>query len=127
MTGGEKPDSKFRDVSTWTWILGGKAIRTAHSVNDGAYMGETHIWFDEGEGKIRMLYVTTGGFYTEGTAWQDGDRIRFHEVVKGNAQGIRDVEAESWIDADGHMHVRSRMRSGEKWAPWSENIYKRQE
>ncbi|WND01723.1 hypothetical protein QGN29_09165 [Temperatibacter marinus] len=121
---GKSTPERFQDISKWRWILNKKAIRTSHSVNDGVYEGETHIFYDPATKTILMNYVTTAGFYTVGSAQKVGEEIHFHETVKGNTGGITDVEAKSSITAEGHMVVSSRMKSKGAWSKWSTRLYK---
>jgi len=41
------PDKPFEDVSRWERALNGQAVRILHSVNEGAYGGETLIVWDK--------------------------------------------------------------------------------
>ncbi|PYL41545.1 MAG: hypothetical protein DME29_10475, partial [Verrucomicrobia bacterium] len=42
-----KPDKPTVDVQRWERALNGQAIRILHSINDGAYGGETLLIWDE--------------------------------------------------------------------------------
>lgn len=121
---GKTGKDKFHDISTWRWILGGKAIRISHQVNDGIYAGETHIFYDPTDKTIKMHYVTTDGFYTVGTAVKTKDGIHYTEKVKGQAGSITDVEAKSTITKDGLLQMSSRMKAAGQWSKWSTVTYK---
>ena len=76
------------DVSHYDWILGGKALRIMHSINDGAYGGEALVHWSEEKQAITFHYVTTSTFYTEGTISPTETGFEAHEVVHGNMDGI---------------------------------------
>src|ERR1700704_5461468 len=50
-----KPDKPTVDVQRWERALNGQAIRILHSINAGAYGGETLLIWDE-KGKIISFY-----------------------------------------------------------------------
>jgi len=62
-----KPDKPTVDVQRWERALNGQAIRILHSINDGAYGGETLLIWDEPRKIISFYYFTTDGFMTTGT------------------------------------------------------------
>jgi hypothetical protein len=115
----EKP---MFDVSRWEVALMGKAIRTTHSVNDGIYGGETIIMWDAEKKALVAFYFTTAGFYTQSTfEFKDG-KLHSREAVKGNAQGITEVEAVSEL-TDGKLHVKSRYLKNGEWIDGHEITY----
>src|SRR6187397_1221034 len=61
------PEKPVFDVSRWERALNGKAIRVLHSVNEGAYGGESIIMWDKEKQVVAYHYFTTGGFTTTGT------------------------------------------------------------
>jgi hypothetical protein len=112
------PDgARMTDVSRWELILGGKAVRTVHSLNDGVYGGESLMFWDAERETIAFVYVTTAGFRTEGTITVDGDSFTSHEVVHGNADGITEVRSTSRFKADGSMEMVSEYRREGAWTP----------
>ena len=118
------PDgSRMTDVSQWELILGGKAVRTVHSLNDGVYGGESLMFWDGERETLAFVYVTTAGFHTEGTIAVDGDTFTSHEVVHGSADGITEVRATSRLKEDGTMEMVSEyLRDGE-WVPGNKVTY----
>ena len=87
------PEKPMVDVMRWERALNGNAVRVTHSVNDGAYGGETMIVWDPDEHQIIYYYFTTSGFYSRG-AMQVGDgHYTTHEQVTGNTNGISAVKA----------------------------------
>ena len=115
----EKP---MVDVSRWEVALQGKAIRTTHSVNDGIYGGETIIMWDQEKKSLAAFYFTTAGFFTESTFELKDGKLTSREKVRGNAQGITEVEAVSEIMA-GKLHVKSRYLKDGQWVPGHEITY----
>jgi hypothetical protein len=115
----EKP---MFDVARWDVILKGKAIRSTHSVNDGIYGGETIIMWDAEKKTLVAFYFTTAGFFTESTfEFKDG-KLTSREKVRGNQQGITEVEAVSEVSA-GKLHVKSRYLKNGEWAGGHEITY----
>src|SRR5262245_37959733 len=95
------------DVARWERALNGQAIRTLHSVNDGAYGGESIIMWDAKKNSLVYWYFTTAGFRTEGTMkFEDGQFIA-HETVAGKAGGVTEVKSISKILPDGRLHVKA--------------------
>jgi hypothetical protein len=115
----EKP---MVDVSRWEIALKGKAIRTTHSVNDGVYGGETIIMWDPEKKTLAAFYFTTAGFFTESTFELKEGKLTSREKVRGNSQGITEVEAVSEITA-GKLHVKSRYLKDGQWVPGHEITY----
>jgi hypothetical protein len=105
------------DVARWEMILGGKAVRSVHSLNDGVYGGESLIYWDEAAQQLAFVYVTTAGFRTDGTMTIDGDAFISEEVVTGDAGGVTKVRSTARILADGTMTVVSEYRRDGAWEP----------
>ncbi|MGF1605354.1 MAG: hypothetical protein ACFB22_03360 [Rhodothalassiaceae bacterium] len=103
------------DVSRWEWILGGRAIRIVHSLNQGAYGGQTTVYPDPKGDGFRFHYVTTGGFVTEGRIAIEGGVMTATEAVTGHPE-ITQVKSISRL-VDGVLQSRSHyLRNGE-WIP----------
>src|ERR1044071_3568840 len=89
------PEKPLVDVMRWERILNGKGIRVMHSVNDGAYGGETIFMWD---GKKQMMvyhYFATAGFMTVGEMKVEEGKFLTHEVVSGSAGGVSEVRGTS--------------------------------
>jgi hypothetical protein len=68
-----KPENPIVDVMRWERALNGKAVRVLHSVNDGAYGGETIFRWDSTKQVVTYYYFTTAGFMTVGSvSFKDG-------------------------------------------------------
>lgn len=115
--------TKMTDVQAWEAILGGKAVRTMHSLNDGAYGGETIIYWDSQEQTLAYFYVTTGGFVTRGTMVAEDGGFTAIEYVEGNADGITEVRSTSTVKPDGSMHLSSEYKQNGAWVPGHEITY----
>jgi hypothetical protein len=115
----EKP---MFDVARWDVILKGKAIRSTHSVNDGIYGGETIIMWDRQKKTLAAFYFTTAGFFTESTFELKDGKLLSRETVRGNQQGITEVEAVSEV-SDGKLHVKSRYLKNGQWIDGHEITY----
>lgn len=118
------PEKPLVDVARWERALNGKAVRVLHSVNDGAYGGETLVTWDEAKQSIVYHYFTTAGFMTTGTmSFKDG-KISTHEVVKGKASGVTEVRGESELRPDGSLGVKTEHLKNGEWSAGREVIYK---
>ncbi len=118
-----KPDKPMVDIQRWELILNGKAIRVMHSINDGAYGGETIIRWDAEQKAIAFYYFTTADFMTSGTMTVEGNCVTSHETVKNNAQGITAVRGTSERLPDGKMHVKTEYEKEGKWTPGRDMTY----
>ena len=118
------PEKPVVDVQRFELALGGRAVRSSHSINDGDYGGEALFTFDAEKNKVVYTYVTTGGFYTTGVLEADpGGGFKAHEIVHGSAGGLSEAEATSRILPDGRWHVKSRYLKDGKWADGHEVFY----
>src|SRR5580658_1022370 len=61
------PEHPMVDVEHWERALNGQAVRQVHSINNGAYGGETMFVWDEKKQSVVYYYFTTAGFMTTGT------------------------------------------------------------
>jgi hypothetical protein len=118
-----KPDKPTVDVQKWERALNGQAIRILHSINDGAYGGETLLIWDEQRKTISFYYFTTDGFMTTGTLEPRDGKFITHEDVKGNANGVTEVRATSEILSDGKFHVKAEYLQNGEWTPGHEVTY----
>ena len=102
------------DVQRWEKILGGKAVRITHSLNKGAYGGETLIYASKATGGFEFVYVTTGGFRTEGTIemdetgnWTATEQVNGHETIQAvrSSGTLREdgtlVTSSTYLNKDG--------------------------
>lgn len=118
------PEKPVTDVMRWERALNGKAIRSLHSINDGAYGGETIFMWDETKKELRYHYFTTAGFMTVGSVtFNDGDIIT-HEVVAGESGGTTEVRGTSKFGKDGSFHVATEHLKDGKWKPGHEVTYR---
>jgi hypothetical protein len=105
------------DVSRWERALNGKAVRVLHSINDGAYGGESMIFWDHVEKQIAYYYFTTAGFHTKGVMTVADGKLKCHEKVSGAAGGVTEVRATFEMHADGSMTSRSEHLKEGNWVP----------
>jgi len=117
------PDKPMFDVSRWEIALAGKAVRNLHSVGDGAYCGETIIFWDAAAGSLVYFYFTSGGFYTQGTMRVEGTKFIAHEKVVGEVEGITEVRATGELLADGSLKTSSEYLKGGEWVPGHGAVY----
>ena len=119
-----KPEKPMVDVSRWERALNGKAVRVMHSLNEGAYGGETIFRWDETKKVVTYHYFTTAGFMTVGNvSFKDG-KLTTHEVVAGNAGGVTEVRSTSELLPSGAFHVKSEQLKDGKWQVGREVTYK---
>lgn len=111
------------DVSRFELVLNGQAVRNRHSIDDGAYGGETFIVWEEAKQSLVYYYFTTAGFYTTGTLRAEDGAIVSHERIKGAAGGISEVKAVSRLLPDGRLQVKSRHLKNGQWEAGRETFY----
>lgn len=117
------PEKPLVDVMRWERALNGQAVRVLHSVNDGAYGGETIFRWDERKQAVTYHYFTTAGFMTVGTmSFKDGKMIT-HEVVAGGTDGVTEVRGTSELWPDGEFRVTTEHLNDGKWQPGREVMY----
>lgn len=117
------PENPVIDVQSWEWALNGQAIRILHSVNDGAYGGESMILWDRERERLIYFYFTTAGFYTTGTMAYDDGAFVSHEEVTGNTDGTTAVRSTSILLEDGRFHTKAEYLRGGDWVPGHEIVY----
>ena len=120
---GSTQEKPVVDIQRFELALNGQAVRTMHSINDGAYGGETLIvWDDEKQGLV-SYYFTTAGFYTVGDVRVEGADLLFHDRVKNEADGITEVRSTGRVLPDGRLHVKSEYLKKGQWVLGREMDY----
>jgi hypothetical protein len=118
-----KPDQPIIDVQHWERALNGQAVRQVHSVNKGAYGGETMFIWDEKKQSVAYYYFTTEGFMSTGTLQvKDGHWVA-SEQVTGDADGVTEVRGTSEIQPDGKFHVKAEYLKNGQWVFGHEVTY----
>ncbi|HEU0008347.1 MAG TPA: hypothetical protein VFT34_00875 [Verrucomicrobiae bacterium] len=118
------PEKPLVDVARWERALNGKAVRILHSVNDGAYGGESLVTWDDAKQSVVYHYFTTAGFMTTGTmSFKDG-KVKTHEVVQGKSDGVKEVRGESELRADGTLGVKTEHLKNGEWSAGREVVYR---
>lgn len=121
-----KDGSKVIDVSIWERALNGKALRTLHSINDGAYGGESLIFWDKGKKKLVFYYFTTADFMTSGEIEVLSDNsFAAYEDVSGESamsKGITKVRSISTMSKEKLTVETSYLKNGE-WTEAQKRIY----
>ncbi|MGZ8937842.1 MAG: hypothetical protein ACXW32_01375 [Limisphaerales bacterium] len=105
---GSTPEKPIVDVALWERALNGNAVRILHSINDGAYGGETLVTWDAKSKTIVYHYFTTAGFQTKGTMKIDGKKLVCHEVVTGSAEGTTEVKSTIELRDENTMHTSAK-------------------
>lgn len=117
--------SDFEDISKWEWAFGGKIVKITHSVNKGAYYGESLIGWDAQQQKIIYRYVNNAGFFTDGIITpKENNAISVHEIVRGSRSGPSETLSEYWIDENGMLKAWSQLKTGDKWSEKNNVAYK---
>lgn len=122
VSGAVDGSDNFTDVSKWEWVLKGRVVRITHSVNDGAYAGESLIHWDGQQGKIIYRYVTTADFFTDGVITPTADGISVHEYVRGASSGPTETRS-SYSIKDGKIHAWSQFLTDGTWSEKSDVVY----
>lgn len=118
------PEKPIIDISRWERALNGQAVRILHSINRGAYGGETLARWDAEKKAIVYHYFTTAGFMTTGTMTIDGKRYVCHERVTGDADGTTEVKAVGELRADGSLATTSEYLKNGKWVAGHAVVYR---
>lgn len=118
------PEKPVVDVSHWERALNGKAVRMVHSINDGAYGGESIIMWDAQKQVVSYHYFTTAGFTTTGTMTFKEGKILTDEIVTGNAGGVTEVRGTTEMRPDGTFIVKTEHRKGDEWTSGRETAYR---
>jgi hypothetical protein len=116
------PEKPMVDISCWERILNGQAIRMTHSLNEGAYGGESIIRWDAQKKSVVYHYFTTAGFTTTGTMEFKDGKILTHEVVSG-ASHVNEVRGTSEILSGGRLRVKTEHGQDGKWSEGREVTY----
>lgn len=113
------------DISRWERALNGMAVKMTHSVNNGAYGGETTVFFDKGTNTLSYYYFTTAGFYTHGTMQFDTKTgvLVAEEDVANNSQGISKVRSRSVLKAE-QLQISTQYLQHGKWVDGHQALYK---
>jgi len=119
-----KPDKPVVDVARWERALNGNAVRITHSINQGAYGGESIVMWDETKQTLVYHYFTTAGFTTQGTITLKDSALVTHEVISGSAGGVTEVRAETVMRRDGTFHVKAEHLKDGQWTPGHEATYR---
>ena len=117
------PEKPIVDISRWERALNGKAVRVLHSVNDGAYGGETIFMWDEQKQAVTYHYFTTAGFMTVGSMSFKDEKMITHEVVAGSAGGVTEVRGTSELLPDGVFRVKTEHLKDGEWQLGREVTY----
>ncbi len=118
------PEKPVVDIARWERALNGQAVRIQHSINRGAYGGETIILWSAEKKSLVYYYFTTAGFMTTGTMVLTGGKYTSLEQVTGDAQGLTEVRATGEIRADGTMVTLSEYLKNGKWEPGHSATYR---
>ncbi|MBY5991255.1 hypothetical protein [Ferrimonas balearica] len=118
------PEKPVVDISTWEPALQGKAIRIRHSLNQGAYEGETFVVWNKEREQLEFFYFTSAGFYTRGTATFEGRRFVAYETVTGSDEGITEVRSEVSLNEDGTMSQQAYYLKQGEWVPGHSALYR---
>jgi len=117
------PEKPVVDVVRYERILNGQAIRSVHSLNKGAYGGETIYRWDESKQSIVYHYFTTQGFMTTGTFELSDGAFTAFEKVTGAAGGVVAVKSLGVFTPE-EMTVKSEYQKEDgSWAPGHSATY----
>ncbi|TNE67746.1 MAG: hypothetical protein EP335_00545 [Alphaproteobacteria bacterium] len=122
VSGGFPGETDFHDISKWEWAMNGQVIRITHSINDGAYGGESLIHYDADQDRIIFRYVTTDGFYTDGVITLTDAGFDAHEAIRSAKGGPTEAKS-SYSIRDGNMHATAQVLTDGKWSDSSETVY----
>jgi hypothetical protein len=111
------------DIARWERALNGQAVRILHSVNQGAYGGETLITWSKEKNSLVYHYFTTAGYETTGKMTEAGNKFTTLESVTGDADGVTEVKAVTMLRPDGTYAVIAEYLKNGKWEPGHSATY----
>lgn len=117
------PDKPVFDIARWERALNGQAVKITHSVNNGAYGGETTITWNSQEQKVQYYYFTTAGFMTKGTMKFEQGKVLCEEEVIPALNGLTKIKAVMQLVDGKKMHVKSEHWKDGAWTPGHEITY----
>jgi hypothetical protein len=120
---GSKPENPTIDIAGWERALNGQAVRLLHSINQGAYGGETLFVWNSKTQTVEYFYFTTAGYMTTGTMAAKDGKIETHEKVQGDAGGVTEVRGTSELLPGGKFHVKAEYLKNGQWALGHEVTY----
>lgn len=118
------PEKPKADVARWERAMNGKAVRVLHSVNEGAYGGESIVIWDKEKQSLVSYYFTTAGFMTIGTITVKDGKVTTLEKVSGSPGGITEVRGTTTLPSDGKFHLKTEYLKDGAWTPGREMTYK---
>ncbi len=118
------PENPLVDVARWDRILNGQAVRMAHSINDGAYGGETVFRWDPQKKAVTYHYFTTASFMTVGTVEFKEGKVVTEEAVVGEAGGVTKVAGSITVQKDGGYLVHAVSTASDGATNTRETTYK---
>jgi hypothetical protein len=120
---GSKPDKPTVDVARWERALNGQAVRALHSINQGAYGGETLFVWNEKSKVVEYFYFTTAGYMTSGVLEVKNGKLQTREEIKGDAGGVTEVRGSSELLSGGKFHVKAEYLKSGHWTLGHEVTY----
>lgn len=102
------------DIARWEWAVGGHAVRVTHSVNGGAYGGETLIFPDRDSGQLIFHYFTSGGFHTTGVMRPAAPGVLEIEETVHGVDAIEMLRSRAVLE-DGVYRVRTLVEREGEW------------
>lgn len=101
------------DMIRWERIMGGKAVQSTHSINDGEYGGRTIFFYSPNEDKLLFHYFTTANFHSTGEMKiEDNGELTVTEEIHG-LDNLPEVRARLVFHEDGWEMKSSYKRDGE--------------
>ena len=117
------PEKPNFDVQRWERALNGRAVRIIHSVNNGAYGGESLIVANPKTAALEYYYFTTAGFYTHGTIAFEAGKVITQEEVTGNDDGVTRTKGTTELLPGGKMRVLTQYFKNGAWTDGRDMTY----
>jgi hypothetical protein len=109
------PEKPIGDEVRFDIILGGKAVRSVHTVT-GGYSGETIFMWDPSTERVIFWYFTNDGMYSEG--WIDNvGGVDIHRALNFNGGDITAWQASVVINEDGTWSTEAQYFKNGSWTP----------
>ena len=112
------------DIARGERALNGKAVRILHSIDNGAYGGESIVMWDAKQRAVVYYYFTTAGFSTAGKMRFEEGKLLTHEQVSGEAGGVSEVRSTMAMQGDGTFRVATEYLKNGNGQPGREAVYR---
>ena len=118
-----KVNDSIYNIHRWYSVLNGNAIRMTHEINNGEYLSEAFILWDEKLNRLRSWHFNSSGIVVIKDVKFVDDNLIFIEDVSKNKNGITKVKTIYNFIYNGKLQNRTRFLMDNIWVDGGESIY----